>query len=263
MINENQYASSKKYEARIYLSKKFRTNPVSKLEWIFDCFPKKESLAILELGCGTGLFWLANRNRIPRSWSMLLTDYSSGMLETTRGNLSRLSRDFRFEQLNAEDIQYGDAAFDVVLANNMLYHLQNRDRTFENIHRILKDDGVFIASTMGKGNLSELHHHLYAFLDGKRHPFRFRELAFSLDNGMEQLSKHFRNVELKKHPDELVIDEADAVVNYYLSLNEISGRAIILPEEYGAEFRDYLQNIIEKEGPLRTTKDEGVFVCSR
>ena len=33
MLNENQYSSSKKYEARIYLNKKFKTNPKSKYEW--------------------------------------------------------------------------------------------------------------------------------------------------------------------------------------------------------------------------------------
>jgi cyclopropane fatty-acyl-phospholipid synthase-like methyltransferase len=58
MLNENQYSTSRKYEARIYLHKRFKTNAQSKYEWIFKHFPQSENLKILELGCGTGLFWL-------------------------------------------------------------------------------------------------------------------------------------------------------------------------------------------------------------
>jgi ubiquinone/menaquinone biosynthesis C-methylase UbiE len=125
MLDKSQYSSSKKYEARIYLSRKFKTNPKSKYEWIFDHFPKNENLNILELGCGTGLFWLANRNSIVRSWSVTLSDYSEGMLESAHNSLSRLNFNFQYEIINAEDIKYPENTFDIILANNMLYHIQN------------------------------------------------------------------------------------------------------------------------------------------
>src|SRR5215469_3584276 len=113
MLNESQYSSSKKYEARIYLSRKFKTNPKSKYEWIFEYFPKKENLNILELGCGTGLFWLANRKNIVKSWSIILSDYSDGMLETTRNNLSQLNYNFKYEIINVENIQLPGNSFDI------------------------------------------------------------------------------------------------------------------------------------------------------
>ena len=53
-------------EARIYLSGKFKTNPQSKYEWIFDYLPKKENLNVLELGCGTGLYGKAGGGHLPR-----------------------------------------------------------------------------------------------------------------------------------------------------------------------------------------------------
>ena len=261
MINESQYSSPQKYEARIYLSKKFKTSSTSKYEWIFDHFPKKENMNILELGCGTGLFWLANRKNIRKSWSILLTDYSSGMLETARDSLSRLNCNFQYEQLNAEDIQYDDKTFDLILANNMLYHLQNRDSAIKNISRILKNEGVFIASTMGKNDLAELHHHLYTFLESKNHKFRFREYRFSLDNGMEQLSKHFKKVEIKKNDNKLRIDDAGAIVNYYLSFNDISDGVVVLPEEYSDDFKKYLSLVLEREKFILAAKEEGIFIC--
>jgi ubiquinone/menaquinone biosynthesis C-methylase UbiE len=263
MLNNSQYSSSKKYEARIYLSRKFKTNPKSKYEWIFDHFPKNENLNVLELGCGTGLFWLANRSNIIKSWSITLSDYSEGMLETARNSLSRLNYNFHYEIINAENIQCPDNTFDIILANNMLYHIQNRDNAIKNINRILKDDGVFIASTMGKNDISELHNYLYTFLKTKNSKFRFREFSFSLNNGTEQLTKHFKNVVLEKHDNKLEINEADAIVNYYLSFNGIYDNVIVLPEEYVNDFKTYLQNVLEKEKTIITTKDEGIFICKK
>ncbi|MCL2138388.1 MAG: class I SAM-dependent methyltransferase, partial [Treponema sp.] len=232
MLNENQYSSSKKYEARIYLNNKFKTNPKSKYSWIFEHFPKKENLNILELGCGTGLFWLANRNNIDKTWSIILSDYSEGMLETSRNSLSRLKYNFQYGKINAENIQYPDNKFDVILANNMLYHVQNKDKTIKNICRILKNTGVFIASTMGKDNLLELNNCLYNFLEKKKNYFRFNEYSFSLNNGMEQLLRHFKNVLLEKYENKLIINEAQAIINYYFSFNGMYDNITILPEEY-------------------------------
>ncbi|MCL2126934.1 MAG: class I SAM-dependent methyltransferase [Treponema sp.] len=276
MLNENQYSSSKKYEARIYLNRKFKTNPVSKYEWIFERFPKKENLNVLELGCGTGLFWLANRNNMVKTWSVILSDYSEGMLETSRKNLSCLNFNFQYEIINAEDIQYPDNKFDIILANNMLYHVQNKDKTIKNISRILNDTGVFIASTMGKDNLLELNNCLYAFLESKKYNgvvrkpqflnnsnFRFNEYSFSLNNGMEQLLRYFKNVVMEKYENKLIINEADAVINYYLSFNDMYSNFQVLPEEYIDEFKIYLENILKTDKTIITTKDEGIFICKK
>jgi ubiquinone/menaquinone biosynthesis C-methylase UbiE len=249
MLNNSQYSSSKKYEARIYLSRKFKANHKSKYEWIFDHFPKHENLNVLELGCGTGLFWLANRNNLIKSWSIILSDYSEGMLEATRNSLSRLNYNFKYEIVNAEDIKFFDKTFDIILANNMLYHIQNRSAAINNIGRILKDTGVFIAATMGRNDILELHNHLYAFLESKNNEpphltaasaqicggvlnptenkFRFREYSFSLDNGMEQLKKYFQNIVLERYDNKLVIHEVDAIVNYYLSFNGIYDNGLV------------------------------------
>jgi hypothetical protein len=60
-----------------------------------------------------------------------------------------------------------------------------------------------------------------------------------------------------------VIDEADAIVNYFLSLNGIYDDTVILPGEHISEFKSYLQDILEKENTITTVKDEGIFVCKR
>jgi ubiquinone/menaquinone biosynthesis C-methylase UbiE len=263
MLNKNQYACSGKYEARINLHRRFSTNPKSKYVWIFEHFPKKENLKVLELGCGTGLFWLANRNKIPKTWSIILSDYSEGMLETTRSSLSRINHNFQYEVVNAEEIAYPDTSFDIILANNMLYHIENRSNALSNIHRILKDDGVFITSTMGKNDLYELHTYLYNFLESRNISFKFREFPFSLDNGLEQLSIYFSKVSIDRHDNELHINEVEPVIDYYVSMNGMYNGLVILPEKHIEAFREFLQNIINSKKVISATKDSGIFICMK
>lgn len=263
MLSENQYATSNKYESRIYLNTKFKTNPKSKFKWIFEHFPRNNGLKVLELGCGTGLFWLANRNEIPDSWSITLTDYSEGMLEKTSDTLSKINREFKYEVVNVEEIKYPDKSFDIILANNMLYHIENRSIAISHIFRILKDNGVFITSTMGKNDMLELNQYLYDFLENRNNHFKFRELPFSLDNGLEELSAYFPKVTISRYEDMLKIDQIEPIINYYLSFNGMYDDVNILHENDIDAFRIFLQDIIKAKKVISVTKDSGVFLCTK
>jgi ubiquinone/menaquinone biosynthesis C-methylase UbiE len=263
MLSDTQYATPDRYEARINLVKKFSVSPKSRFRWIFEHFPKGERLRVLELGCGTGLFWLANRGEIPEGWDITLSDYSAGMLERTRLSLAVLRRSFRYEAVNAEEIAYPDGHFDLVLANNMLYHVENRKAAISHISRVLTDDGVFIASTMARDDLAGLHRCLYDFLDGRGRPFRFRELSFTLDNGYEQLSAVFPKVTMLRQDDALRIDEAEPIVRYYRSFNGMYDNFIVLPDEEIDAFRDFLRGILETRGAITAARDTGIFICRK
>jgi ubiquinone/menaquinone biosynthesis C-methylase UbiE len=264
MQTKDQYASPDRYDARVYLILRFRTNPGSKLNWIFEHIPKRDDMKILELGCGTGLFWLANRNDIPESWEITLTDFSEGMLKETQSRLSGINRNFRYEILDVEsDIKYPDMHFDFILANNMLYHVKNRAGALSHIFRILKSDGLFIASTMGKKDMQELNGIFCDYLESRDKNFRFREFSFSLDNGLEQLSPFFPGISVERYEDMLRIDEAEPIVKYYLSFIEMYGSLISLTDEDISGFKKYLQDIIDSRKTISVTKDSGIFICRK
>jgi ubiquinone/menaquinone biosynthesis C-methylase UbiE len=124
--------------------------------WIFDQFEKTDKLRILELGCGTGLLWRINESSIPFSWNITLSDYSKGMIEAAKRNLESVNMRFNYMVIDAEDINLSEKSFDVIIANNMLYHVKNREKTLSGIKRIIKDDGIFYATTAGINNLTEL-----------------------------------------------------------------------------------------------------------
>ena len=262
LINSDQYANSRNYEARLFLNANFRTNQDSKAKWLFNLFPKKENQNVLELGCGTGLFWLANRHSIPKSWQLTLTDYSEGMLEETKKTLSKVERKFNYEIVNAETIRYPDRTFDIILANNMLYHIDDKEKALAHIKRVLTNDGYFIPATQGKNDMIELNRLLYAYLEHKGTVLRFSERSFSLDNGLDQLKPYFTKIAVKRFKNSLQITEVDPIINYFLSFNGMIENKEILPDKYVEGFREYLHSILVREKSLPVRKEEGVFICS-
>jgi ubiquinone/menaquinone biosynthesis C-methylase UbiE len=261
MLGKDQYATSRNYDARIFLNTKYLTNRESKSKWILEFFPKKDGLKVLELGCGTGLFWLANRGDIPRSWEITLSDYSEGMLKETREAMSGVAGHFEYAVVDAQDIGYPDASFDLVLANNMLYHLADKQTAFRHIKRILRADGVFIASTQSRNDMTELDELYLSYMKSRGRNPAFKERSFSLDNGFMQLEPFFSRIEVERRENSLRITEAEPIIAYYRSLNGMEDGKAVLPEELEEGFRAFLAERLEEGKAIRVTKEAGLFVC--
>jgi ubiquinone/menaquinone biosynthesis C-methylase UbiE len=259
-LGKEQYVNSDKFNARIYLNTKFRTNQYPWPAWVFDQFEKHENYKIFELGCGNGLLWKINAKRIPNTWEITLSDYSEGMLNDAQKNLADIRLNLNYMVTNAEDINQLDKSFDLVIANNMLYHVSNRKKALSDIRRVLKNDGVFYATTASINNMHELRTLVKPFIDN---PMPTVVSNFSLENGKDQLEDYFPNIEMRKYNDSLGITEADAIVNYFLSFNEMTEGNVILKQEQVEEFRQYITEKLDVQGKISVTKDTGIFICRK
>ena len=77
----NQYRDAANLNARINLHTRFTTNPYDWFRFIFDHFTLPDNATLVELGCGPGMLWVRNLERIPPCWDITLSDFSPGMLE--------------------------------------------------------------------------------------------------------------------------------------------------------------------------------------
>jgi ubiquinone/menaquinone biosynthesis C-methylase UbiE len=80
----DQYKDSSNFSARVELHRRFSTNKYGWHRWVFDHIKAAPDSNVLELGCGPGLLWRANRDRIPDDWHITLSDFSPGMLQEAR-----------------------------------------------------------------------------------------------------------------------------------------------------------------------------------
>jgi ubiquinone/menaquinone biosynthesis C-methylase UbiE len=245
-----QYHNGSNLEARIALHARFSTNTYGWYAWLFDHLHLPPRSRILELGCGTGRFWLANVDRIPEGWDVTLSDFSPGMLREAQQTLRDGRRPFAFAVVDAQAIPYEDECFDGVIANHMLYHVPDRPKAFAEIRRVLRPGGRLYAATNGQAHLRELND----FLPERTSDFG-REYGFHLENGRDQMAPWFSTIALHRYDDALIVTEAEPLIAFLLSTRIAS----TLDDDARAELVGRVEQELAAHGAIHITKDSGLF----
>jgi ubiquinone/menaquinone biosynthesis C-methylase UbiE len=261
-LKHQQYANSAKFNARIQLHAKCSTNKYPWPLWVFDQLEKRTHMKILELGCGTGMLWQVNGTRIPNDWEVFVSDFSEGMLNHTRENLQKVTANFHYKLMNAEEIEFPNEFFDIVIANHMLYHVPNLHQALSEISRVLKKEGILYASTIGASNMREMKELLYQFLQNHNYEEALGsvEEKFSLDNGKEILRGFFQDIRIVRYENSLRIIDPKLLVDYIVSCNGLKPGLEVLPIDRTEKFLDHVENIIKNNGQIIATTESGLFV---
>ena len=164
---------------------------------------------------------------------------------------------FSFFVVNCENIPFKKEFFDAIIANHVLFYLNDLNQGLSEIKRVLKKNGVFYSTTYSKNHMREINELVKEFNSNvylSEQPLYHR---FGLENGEMLLKQYFKNVECKIYNDYLDIDNAKPIVNYILSCH---GNQDILLEKYD-EFYDFVENKIKEKGFIRITKEACLFIC--
>ena len=248
----NQYMTSKNLDVRIALHEKYSQNPMGWFPWLYSQIDFQGVNRLLEIGCGSGELWKNNTLNL-RNREFFLSDSSEGMVSEVR---KKYGSAFNCIVADCEKIPFKDAYFDCVIANHVLFYLQNLHQGITEICRVLKPDGVLYCSTYGSNHMKAITALVQAF-DSKITLSQANLYeVFGLENGKDILNPYFSSVEVSYYPDELIVDEAQPLVDYIMSCHgnqsEIIGPRLI-------EFKEFIQ----KQLPLHITKEAGVFICKK
>ncbi|MCB0103074.1 MAG: methyltransferase domain-containing protein [Anaerolineales bacterium] len=255
-LTQQQYKNSSNLDVRVALHKRFSTNPYGWFNFVFDELSTLPANAnILEVGCGTGELWRECANRIPTGWALTLTDLSEGMLDAAWRNLVVTGRNCKFENADVQSLPYADKTFDAVIANHMLYHVPDRKKALQEIKRVLKDDGVLFAATLGENHMHEMWDLLERVGNVKRN---IVTSEFSSKNGEEQLREFFSRVELKEYRDTLCVTDLSAMIAYIRSMASI---AELREEVFQSVEREFAE-MFEKDGEISIEKSAVLFKAS-
>ena len=255
---KTQYKDSSNLNARSAIHR-FGTGggfgPAQALDLMLQTIPAGAD--ILEVGCGPGWMWRSSLDRVPRSWRIVLTDLMPGMTDEAVAALGKDER-FRARQMDVHTLDLSDAGFDAVIANWMLYHVEDRPRALAEIHRVLKPGGALFAATNGDAHVGEIDALVNDYL-GDASPVKAR-LTFSLDNGEGQLRPFFASIAVHQGRSALRITEAEAVVQYVLSFNK-SKQIIVGPRL--EDLRRRVRDGIEAAGAFVTHAHSGLFIARK
>lgn len=252
-----QYKNSSNLEARINIHDRYSVNKYGWHRWVYDNLKLKENMKILEIGCGNGELWKRNSDRIPENCELYLTDISKGMIKDAEENLQELKWKIKFKAVDIENIEFENNTFDVVICNHVLYYVKNKEKAFSEVKRVLKDNGIFYASTIGKDHMKDM------INLAKEYDKRIEltpdnpAMKFGLENGKIQLSKFFNTVNILMYDDKLVVNKAQPIVDYiYSTYGNVD--KIVKDKEL---FNKFIEDKIEKEGQLTIRKYSGLFVA--
>lgn len=249
-----QYKNAKNLNDRISLHEKYSTNKQGWFNWLFYQIDFSRVNRLLELGCGNGKLWQENRIDL-RNREIFLSDISEGMVEEVR---NKLGSDFNCIVADAEKIPFKDSYFDTIIANHVLFYLNDLNLGLKEIDRVLKSDGILYCSTYGKNHMKEITEIVQNFDSRINLSNHSLYDIFGLENGEDILSKYFSNIQRMDYQDSLEITESKSLIDYIMSChgnqNEILGPRL-------NEFKEYIEELLENNGKIVVTKQAGLFVC--
>lgn len=107
----------------------------------------KEGQSLIDLGCGGGLDIFVTKMKNPKVGMLYGLDRLESMLEKAQKVAKKKNFDnIKFIQGELIDIPLGDKMVDRVISNCVINLEPNKQRVYDEIHRILKDDGIFVIS---------------------------------------------------------------------------------------------------------------------
>lgn len=253
---KTQYQNATNISTRIRLHKEFSHNSYGWFPWFFDQCQFQPEQKILELGCGNGAFWHENETRIPENSQIILSDISDGMLRDAKRNLSIKHTLFTYEVIDCQHIPYPDHSFDRVIAGHLLFYCEDIPAVCQEIHRVLKPNGLFLASTYGAQHMLEINQLVREF--DNRISLSAEKLyeRFGLENGKQLLSPYFSEIQCLHFHDYIELDHAQPLIEYILSCHGNQNQYIL---EHYKEFRAFVEKKVQDK--FHITKNAGIFLC--
>ena len=251
-----QYKNAKNLNDRISLHEKYSTNSQGWFNWLFEKIDFSKVNRLLELGCGNGKLWQENNIDL-RNREIFLSDISEGMVEEVR---NKLGSDFNCIVADAEKIPFKDAYFDSVIANHVLFYLNDLNQGLKEVSRVLKPNGVLYCSTYGSRHMKEITDIVQNFDSRVNLSNHSLYDVFGLENGESVLKNYFTSVQRMDYQDSLEITESKPLIDYIMSChgnqNEILGPRL-------SEFKEYIEELLQNDGKIVVTKQAGLFVCGK
>lgn len=235
-----QYATTTgNLEARIALHA-YGTNPLDWTAWLDERLPLAGD--VLEVGAGTGRLW-SRVDHAGRGLRLTLTDFSAAMCERLRSVPGA-----RVERADAAALPFADGSFDSVVANHMLYHLDDPEAAVREFARVLRSGGRLAVAMNGRDHMAETNE-LGVVLGRPELAMRTTQNGMTAENTPELVGRFFGDVRVERYPCDLLVPVVEPVLAYLASMADGP-----LSESEMSVAREFVAERIAAEGGFRVRK---------
>jgi 2-polyprenyl-3-methyl-5-hydroxy-6-metoxy-1,4-benzoquinol methylase len=261
------YASDENLRIRQEIHDRYTVPARSFAEWVLARVDWHTGARVLDIGCGPGLYYGKMRNR------RLNVEYHGiDLLPSMIVNHLGQQDGVPLSVADVQAIPYGNDQFDVVMANHMLYHVEDVPQAISEIRRVLKPGGIMVAATNSINTMPELQvlmrRAIVLLTRSGAAQVRAPEMPsdrFSLESGTRILSRHFYAVVRHDMPSALVFADVEPAMAYLESTRDL--REPFLPDDVVWDdvmmiMRQQISQLIKHLGELVINKQAGVLIAS-
>ena len=263
-----QYGTTERLQIRLATHQQYSERPDDFVGWMLDQLEPRAGDRVLDVGCGTGVYHAALVARGMRV--IAAVDASPAMVEATQRQAEEQGWPVVALRGEAQALPLPDRAYDVGMANHMLFHVPDQRAALRELRRVLKPGGRVLLATNAADHAARLRslHEQAARAHGWV-PSASPGDRFNLDNDdhLALVQEVFPTAERRVRHDAFVFPTVDAVLRLYASgpIDAIEDRPADgshrppLLAHVGEQVGRILAN--NEEGVLRVPKDAGCFVA--
>ncbi|GGQ63741.1 class I SAM-dependent methyltransferase [Kitasatospora griseola] len=211
---------------------------------------------VLDIGCGNGKF-VSRLHKDRPDLQVVGMDISAGILAEVEKPVV---------VADAQVLPFADDSADAVLALHMLYHVSDIEATIKELARVLRPDGVLIASTNSDTDKRELDQ-LWAKAAGDvlgipKGPARVSlSSRFSLEKACGYLGAAFEDIRVRELPGTIEITDPAPIVAHLASYESWADECGVPFHETVSHAAEVAASTIASKGPLKITCLGGILVC--
>ena len=216
----------------------------------------------VDIGCGVGVPLLPVGPTVMDRRDIIAGDLSLGQLQSVRGSASETQPILL--QFDATRLPFRSASFGSAMARHMLYHVSDPRLAAAEAARVIREDGLFVATTnssQSRPELQDAHRQAVVELGGRL--VERMSTNFDAESGGKKLRSAFREVRAAPWSGVLAFPAVDAVLDYYRSTAYF--RMAFDSEERRARLAERVAEILGLRfgrGPAPLTVGGAVFVCT-
>lgn len=249
----SQYSNtSQKLAARLAIHD-YSTNSQGWFPWLAERLPVAGD--VLEVGAGTGQLW---RHVDYSNARLVLTDFSAAMCAQLRDIPKAADADadsLTVKQCDAANLPFADSSFELVIANHMLYHLDDPDVALKGFARVLRPGGRLVVALNGRDHLQEI----LALGSSIGRPSTILNRArITAETAQAYLSRHFTDVTVEVAPGDFDVPKPEPLLAYLNSWDD----GPLTPEQETSA-RQLIESKIAAEGTFRVCKHMMLFSAIR
>ena len=263
-LKEKQYKSTQYLEARIKIHQ-FTKNKIGFHEWIFNQYDlsvfKDQEIKVLDIGCGTGVFWKKNAEKFNKyKLDIVFTDFSEAMVEKEKLNTSELAAKKRYEVADVENLEKFKGQFDIVLCHNVLYHAEDKNTALKNLNECLNNNVNSFCSITTNSEKHMLNVYQIGRDLDKNFPTDRIIDSFTEEVADELLKNHFKS-EKKVEEEELRVTDWEILKGFVAS--GVEPRGIELVSDFYDSYKKIYDQEFKQNGFFKIIKRSPLYICKK